>query len=373
MDAPNSKPPLRITFVIHALHGGGAERVTAAMANHWAAAAQQVTVVTLDSQDSDVFELSADVRRVALGVMAHSRNPLQAIWHNLSRIGKLRDAIRQTQADVVISFTDKTNILTLLATKRLHIPTVVAERVDPRRYPLGWIWERLRRQTYPRASALVVQTEAAKNYFRGMLAEKNVHVIPNFVDRVDLPPLKRDSKDGQKLIAVGRLLPQKGFDLLIEAFSRIAHQHPHWSLEIVGEGPDRAQLEQLSREKGLDRRVSFVGWVQTPMERLQQADAFVLSSRYEGFPNALLEAMACGLPVISFACDSGPAEIIRNGVDGLLVPAEDIEQLAAAMSRMMSDDTLRARLASKAIEVSDRFSRDLYFQRWETLLRNVLS
>ena len=168
---------------------------------------------------------------------------------------------------------------------------------------------------------------------------------------------------------MGRLARQKGFDLLIEAFSRIANQHPQWSVKILGEGPARASLKRLIAEKGLNGRVVLAGWEPDPDFVLKQSDLFVLSSRFEGFPNALLEAMACGLPSISFDCPSGPAEIIRDTIDGLLVPAEDIEALANTLDRVLGDDSLRQRLSAEAVHVVDRFSAERYFANWDAVLR----
>jgi glycosyltransferase involved in cell wall biosynthesis len=372
----------RLAIVIHSLDGGGAERTAARMASHWAEGGHSVTLITLDSADADRYRLSPKVERRALGVMGHSSNPLAAIGNNLRRIRALRRAIADVDPDHVISLTDKTNVLTLAACRKLDVPVIVAERIDPRYHSIGRVWSHLRERLYPRAAAVVVQTEGIREAVRPLAPGRPVYVIPNVVEKgcnADSLPVPQGgfaekSPDPfsvpkrKRVLGMGRLAEQKGFDLLIRAFAQTADRRRKWDLVILGEGPDRAALEQLAERLGLVDRIFLPGWLENPVEVIESADLFVLSSRYEGFPNALLEAMGAGLAVISFDCPSGPREIIRDGYDGLLVRNESVEWLAAAMDRLMRDEAARRLLSEKAPEVLSRFSPERYYTCWEAVL-----
>ncbi len=362
-----------LTLVIHALHGGGAERVAATMANRWTAEGDRVTLITLDSVDSDVYQVGPQVERVGLGLMRFSGNSLHAGWNNAQRIRGLRQAIRAATPDCVVSITDRMNVLALLASRGFDAPIVIAERSDPRHQSMGRIWEHLRRWTYPRCTAAVAQTQSVAQHLSALVGHRPVYVIPNGVVAPAVTAAALTERDARTVVAMGRLSPEKGFDLLIEAFARLAPQHPDWQLQIAGDGPQRAALQQEVDRHGLGARIQLVGWVADPAEFLSRGALYVMSSRYEGFPTSLLEAMACGLAVISSDCDSGPRAIIRPEVDGLLVPVADPVAMMHAIDRLISDPVTRHGLGERAREVVDRFSMDRFMQRWNEVVDACLT
>jgi glycosyltransferase involved in cell wall biosynthesis len=203
--------------------------------------------------------------------------------------------------------------------------------------------------------------------------DARVDIIPNPIN----PEFNGSTKEarrrgsGHTIVAMGRLVRQKGFDLLIEAFARCAGQHPEWSLVILGEGEERSNLESLISAMGLQDRVRLAGKVPQPSHILGQADLFVLSSRFEGFPNALMEAMACKLAVISTDCPNGPRDIVRDGVDGLLIPPDDVNALAKGMDRLMANPMERQRLGAGATEVVKRFSIEKIMSMWDELVAHT--
>lgn len=168
------------------------------------------------------------------------------------------------------------------------------------------------------------------------------------------------------MLAVGRLTVEKGFDCLIESFSTLAEKHADWVLVILGEGPLHAELQKEVLAKGLENRVHLPGRSGNIGEWYERANLYVMSSRFEGFPNALLEAMAYGVPAVSFDCDTGPRDIIRHDVDGLLVPKGDVAGFTAALDRLMSDAVLRRRFADQALQVRARFSVEQVAGMWES-------
>lgn len=353
----------RLTLVIGSLGGGGAERVLTILANAWVARGDAVALVTLD-REAPFYPLDGRVAYRPLGVAGRSAGVAAAILNNALRIRALRAAIRESRPDAVVSFVDTTNVLTLLATRGMGVPVVVSERTDPNHFPIGRAYGALRRWLYPAAQAVIVQTEAAARFFSRKIRERT-HVIPNPV----LPaPAKPPATPQVKIVALGRLSREKGFDLLIEAFASVACEWPEWSLEIWGEGPERSALEKLVMEAGISGRVRLPGSTQAPLSVLRAASLFVLPSRVEGFPNALLEAMAAGLPVLAADCRSGPGEIVRDGVDGLLVAPGDAAALAEGIRRLLGDSALRARLAARAPEVVGRFALDRVVALWDATL-----
>jgi glycosyltransferase involved in cell wall biosynthesis len=213
-------------------------------------------------------------------------------------------------------------------------------------------------------------TKGAMSFFPPSMRRRS-WVIPN---PVDLPSGAR-KPDGKEmtLAAVGRLVPQKGFDMLIDAFAAIADRHPEWTLVIWGEGPDRESLEAQRDKLGLGQRISLPGVSERPGSWLESADAFVLSSRFEGWGIVLLEALAWGLPCVSFDCEWGPAEMIENGVDGLLVPRENTQALGENLSKVMSDPELRRKLSTNAKLSTQRFSHDRVMAAWDQVIGTALA
>jgi glycosyltransferase involved in cell wall biosynthesis len=370
---------VRLTLVIASLGSGGAERVLSIMANWWVGRDVAVALVTLADAGADFYPLDPRVRRVGLGATGDSRNLAEALRNNVARIRALRRAILDSRPDAVISFVDTVNVVALLATARLHIPVIVSERIDPRRHPIGRGWSVLRRLTYPRAAAVVAQSADVARWIHRNLRPQRCVVIPNPAparqrtsaagSRTATPD--RDAGHAPTIIAMGRCVPQKGFDILLDAFARVAARHADWRLSIVGDGPDRGALQALAARLSIADRVEFPGRVTDPARLMGNAEMFVLSSRYEGFPNALLEAMACGLACVSFDCPSGPADIVRNGVDGVLVPREDATALARTLDRLMGSSAERRRLAARAPEVTERFGVDSVMGAWNDLIATV--
>ncbi|MCF2147313.1 glycosyltransferase family 4 protein [Desmonostoc muscorum LEGE 12446] len=362
---------MKITLIIHSLTYGGAERIMSIMANYWSAKGWQITLLTFDGNKIPNFYLDSHIIYFPLAIAEKSPNAIIGIWKNFKRIQILRDAIINSQPDVVISFMSKINIITLLATRWLNIPVIVSERSNPEKSYLGHNWQQLRQLTYLFADKIVFQTQQARDYFPYRL-QNNSCIIPNMVI---LPPINKQSSEKllaqRSLIAMGRFVREKGFDLLLQAFAKLKDNYPEWTLTILGDGKLRPELESLRNQLGLGDRVHFPGMVNNTYAFLQEADFFIMSSRFEGFPNALCEAMACGLPVISTDCPSGPREIIRDRIDGILVPNEDISALAAAMERLISNEQERKSLAAHAPEITERFGVEKIMKMWEKVLAEV--
>ncbi|WP_342190416.1 glycosyltransferase family 4 protein [Stieleria varia] len=356
--------------MIHSLSGGGAERVMASLASRLALREHAVTLITLDDGSSDRHDLGSDVGRITLNVMGAS----ESLWDKLSRFRArytaLRNAIVDTRADVVLSFCDRTNIETLIAAKRTGIPVVVSERSDPRWQTLGSFWEWMRRRTYRRAARVIALTETTAEFLRPL--NPRTVVIPS---AIECPPIRSDRVAAQlekMIIGVGRLEPEKGFDRLIEAFAIATTQHPDWRLKILGDGSQRETLIGQAKSLNIAHRVEMPGWVRPIWEPLSRATIFALASRYEGFPSALMEAMASGVPSVSVDCPSGPREIIRDGDNGRLC-GNDVSSLADAISELISQDEKREHMGIQGTEIVQRYSWDKMVCSYETVLQDVVS
>jgi len=366
-----SSDPLSLTLVIGRLQPGGAERVLSTMANYWAAKGWPITMISLTHPEEDpYYRLHPAVTLRRLDLSWTSMNVAQRFVHNYRGVMTLRGVFRELRPDAVISFIDMTNVFTIVVSKLAGIPAIVSERVDLAHYSIPWGWSLLRRLTYPFARRIVVQCEAIR-YSLPFHVRGRAVVIPNPVQVPSITHIESQS-DSIIILGMGRLAPQKGFDLLIRAFAQVVTNAPSAQLQIWGQGPMLAELQALCAQLGVSGKVRFPGLTAEPASVMAQADMFVLSSRFEGFPNVLLEAMAVGLPVIAFDCPSGPRDIVTNERDGLLITPQDVNSLAAAMLRLIGDRALSRRLGKAAADVRLRFSVETVMSRWEKELHAVV-
>lgn len=358
---------MNLVLLTSTLEGGGAARVLAHMAGYWAESGHTVTLFSFeDGSHPPFYPLDGRVRVRYLALSRHSPHLFASLANNFRRLATIRRAVLAERPGTVISFIDTANVRAILALLGSDVPVVVSERVHPGFERIGPAWSLLRRLTYPLAACLVVQTGQIAAFCKGWA--RRVEVIANPV--LPLAPLgEAPTLPPRTLLAVGRLYPQKGYPLLLRAFSRIKDAAAGWTLAIAGTGPQMEELQRLAESLGLSGRVRLLGHVRDVAGLLDQAEAYVMSSHYEGFPNALCEAMAAGLPCVSTDCPGGPAEVLRHEENGLLAHNGDETSLTQALQLLLDDAALRERLGREAVKVSERFGLEGVMRQWEQVVR----
>jgi glycosyltransferase involved in cell wall biosynthesis len=352
---------MRIAIVLTGLGAGGAEKVVAALAARRVAAGDEVTLLCMAAPTRESYFALPPAVRVE-SCEARPAAPGRDLGRTARRLLWLRRRFAALRPDLAISFLTKNNVLSLIASAGLGVPVLASERNNPEIQRNSRFWRRADRALAPRAAGLVLLTEAARDALPPALRRKAV-VIPNPV----APPdgFVARPGDGGRVVAVGRLDWQKGFDLLIDAFAAAAPRLPGATLTIWGEGPERPALERRVAALGLGDLVRLPGITARPGAWVEEADLFVLSSRHEGFANALAEAAGAGIPCVSFDCRFGPRDILDDGRGGLLVPPEDVAALAAAIERALGDPALRRRLAGGAPAARERFAPARIAALWD--------
>jgi glycosyltransferase involved in cell wall biosynthesis len=373
-----------VTFLLGSAWGmGGTIRATLNLAGYLAHRRDVQILSVMRRRDVSFFEVPPGVTVIALDDQRPGATP--------RRLGLVRDALRRRSSVLMPPETRPFRACSLWTDVRMAralrrrsgvligthpcLNLVAADLSPPALTTIGHEQMHLRAhhasvkraiaRAYPRLDALVVLTEEdAREYARLVPGLPRLAVIPNSVRRLEGG---QASLDGTTILAAGRLTPQKGFDLLIRAFARLAGANPEWRLRICGGGPQREDLERLIDEHGLGDIVSLPGRVKRLGEEMARASMFVLSSRFEGFPLILVEAMSKGLPVVSFDCPTGPRDVIDDNRDGILVPREDIDALAGAMRELIADRELRRRLGAEAARTAAGYTIEALGPRWDGL------
>lgn len=364
---------MNIHFVISSLRSGGAERVVSRLANYWAAQGHDVSIVTVESSHSDFYDLHHKVKRIGLGLHAGGR-----LWAKpfrmIRRVRALRNTFAQGSPDVILSFLTTINIMTVVACVFMRVPLILSERTNPRFQKIPLVTRVMRRILYPLAEKVVFVSRGVANQF-SWLPKENCSVIYNPIDVQSVPVSFEGLPFPQNrsfFLAIGRLELVKGYDLLLKAYAKIAESFPEWDLLILGDGEERSALSHQAQELGISDRVFMPGRIKNTRAAIRSCGGFVLSSRYEGFPNALVEAMAEGVPVVSFDCQYGPSEIITHMVSGVLVPQSDIDGLANAMAFLACDEKVRSRIGEEGKRGVQKLAIGNIARAWEALIVSMI-
>ena len=329
----------------------------------------EVSVASWASADvEDAYALPPRVKRIHLRRREQAGSRPARLLAHLVSVARLVRVIRRSSLTAVISFSEASNFLCVLAGRIANVPVIASIRADPEAiFMTKPRWRRFSLWSYRRADAVVVQTAGVAQWCKRHCG-RDGQVVPNALRA--LPPTTRQGRS-LVIVAVGRLDFLKGQDLLIRAFAGLHRDYPAWRLLILGEGERMHELQQLANELGVAAKIEFRGFVKQVETEIDACSIFALSTRSEGFPNALLEAMGMGLACVTTDCDYGPAEIVTHGQDGLLVPVEDVAALELALRSLIEDEALRERLGANAMTVRERFDGAAIAERWTDCVRMV--
>lgn len=349
----SNEKSIRICFVSAGLAGGGMERSLTNIANYAAEQGHEVTILNLFKTDV-FFDLHPDIQLIWPEI---DRKKMHRMMYAIQLLPYIRTSIREIKPDTILSFGEWFNAYVIIATRFLGIPVFVSDRMGPN-MNLGRLLENARSLTYRFANGIIAQTNIAAQIIRKKTKAKNIIIIPNGLN----PFVEQKLSGNQKIVTVGRLSKEKGHIFLIKAFQKVTNKN--WTLHIVGDGPERNKLIALVQECGLTDKVCFYGHLKNFNHILATSDIFVLPSLYEGFPNALLEAMSVPLACISNDCIAGPSDVIVNMKNGILVKTENVGALTDAINLLIENEDLRNSLAANAIAVREKFDNRLISKKY---------
>ncbi len=346
---------MKIALVCSSLYGGGAERFTVTMANRFSQEQGFQIYVVTEEKKAKEYSLSTRVKRVCL--IKDRRLFMDA--------KKVHFFLKKECIDISIGVGIYANLVLSLANIHLNTKVIISERNDPRHDLLSWKSKLLRKLLYHRSDFYVFQTEGAKSFYSRKIQDRSI-VIHNPV-RSDLP--LKSNICNREIVAIGRLLPQKNYFMLLKAFQLVHDKHEQYILRIFGEGNGRMDLEKLSMELNIHDFVKFEGFCLDVHQRIRDADIYVLSSDFEGMPNALMEAMAMGFPVVSTDCPAGgPAELIVDGENGLLVEVGDAVEMAQQIIFLIEHNEVKTKLAKQGAMIRHSHSEEEIVKRWKEII-----
>lgn len=361
---------MHVAMLIGALTKGGAERVLVNLADDLIQKGHQVTMVTQYLRENE-YPLNPKVKRV-ISDITEEETGKSRVLNFCRRFLKLRGIWKTEKPDVILSFIGKNNIMTILTSRLLAIPVAVSVRAEPSEEYYNTLLAICAKVLFQKADCVILQTRQAAEYFPKRL-EKKICYLKNPINE----SFFRDPYVGErkrKLVAVGRVDENKNHKLLIDAFASIAKDYAEEQLIIYGEGELRQSLQDYVKDLGLEDQIKLPGSVDQVAEQIEGADGFVLCSNTEGSPNTLIEAMVLGLPVISTDCPcGGPADLIIDGVNGLLVPVGNVQAMADALRKLLSDSTKAKQMGEEARKLNVRYEKKQVCKEWEDTLQSLIA
>lgn len=360
----------KLAIICSTLSRGGAERVTVHLANYFASLGIPTVVInSFRYLELEEYELNSNVKRLCLSDRPRSVAKRQTVFNYIYSIVKLRRALKKEKADTVLIMGSPACIYAIPGALGPGRKLIVSERNAPEHFAGNKYVKYASRLLMRLADGLVFQTEDAKDYYR-QRGYKEGAVIPNPLPSENLPIYEGDREC--VIVTAGRLEAQKNTAMLIEAFSRIAERYPKYRLVIYGEGRLRGQLQEQIGALHLENQVCLAGNIPDVLEKIKSAGLFVLSSDFEGMPNALIEAMALGLPCISTDCPcGGPRELIEDGVNGLLVPVGDATATAEAIEKLLKDSVYANKLGKSARKIREKLNIERIGQMWVDYISKI--
>ena len=359
----------KLAFYIGSLNKGGAERVFVNLAEYFQNKGYQIVMVT-QYRKEDEYVLAEGIRRVISDIPPEETTGSRAV-NFYRRMSRLHRIWKKERPDLVLSCVGKNNfmaVVTTMFTKTKPVVSVVGEAKEE--YP-NRLMKALANLLFPFASGVILQTERSKSFFSQRVSRTSV-ILPNSLNPLFIRERFRGERE-KRIVSVGRLDANKNHEMMIRAFAGLAGRYPEYTLTIYGEGELREHLQKLIASLGLEEKVFLPGVVPDVAERIEKAALFLLVSYSEGVSNALIEALALGLPVIATDAPSGGTqELIRHGENGLIIPPGDEEALKAAMERLLSDGEYAERLGEQAHKIQERLAPERVNRQWQEYFESIL-